>query len=105
MPAACGLSFVGTFPVPRKFPSPSNLLLVRLAICCYILSIDPANHPPPWRDGGEGAEMAQQIDLNALTFERSDNGEWIASAGTYHTGYGATQGDAVDALLWSMRNE
>lgn len=49
--------------------------------------------------------MAQQIDLNALTFERSDNGEWIASAGTYHTGYGATQGDAVDALLWSMRNE
>lgn len=46
-----------------------------------------------------------QVNLQALTFEQSDDGQFIASAGTYHVGYGKTKADAVSALMWSMVNE
>ena len=45
------------------------------------------------------------INLQALKIERTETGEFVASAGTYHTGYGQTREDAVQSLLWSMENE
>lgn len=46
-----------------------------------------------------------QVTLN-IKIERTEDGQCIAYfQGDYHIGYGATQNEAIDALLWSMENE
>lgn len=46
-----------------------------------------------------------QVALN-IKIEKIEDGQFIAYVpGDYHIGYGASPGDARDALLWSMENE